>query len=58
MSILQVQNLSKAFGNKYAVRNVNLALTAGKIYGLVGPNGSGKSTLMKMIAGLFYPNFV
>lgn len=56
MSILQVQNLSKAFGNKYAVRNVNLALTAGKIYGLVGPNGSGKSTLMKMIAGLFYPN--
>lgn len=55
MAVLKTSNLAKSFGRKHAVRDADITIEKGKIYGLLGPNGSGKSTLMKMIAGLFYP---
>jgi ABC-2 type transport system ATP-binding protein len=52
MDLLKIENLNKKYYNKIALKNINLSLEQGKIYGLLGPNGSGKTTLMKVIAGL------
>ena len=49
MSIIEVKNVSKAFGPKVALDNVSLEIPEGKIFGLLGPNGAGKSTLIRII---------
>lgn len=54
-TLIQCQALSKAFGNVYALNNVNLNIESGHIIGLLGPNGSGKTTLIKLINGLLTP---
>lgn len=48
---LQLQNLSRQFGRKCAVDNINATLAPG-VYGLLGANGAGKTTLMRMICGV------
>ena len=53
--VLQVRGLTKRFGGLTAVKNLNLDLRAGEIFGLIGPNGSGKSTAMKAIMGIERP---
>jgi len=53
--LLQVQGLTKSFGNTIALNNISLSLPAGRIVGLLGPNGSGKTTLIKIISGLLTP---
>ena len=51
-AILEVRDVTKRFGGVTAVNRCSLALTPGKIYGLIGPNGSGKTTLFNCITGL------
>ncbi len=50
--LVQVDHLSKSYGNKVALKDVCLTIPTGKIIGLLGKNGSGKSTLIKLINGL------
>ena len=50
--MIEIVNLSKKFGNKQVLRNVNLCFEQGKVYGIVGENGAGKTTLFRCIAGL------
>ena len=54
--ILDCQNLTKYYGNKIALDNLNLTLEPGKIIGLLGPNGSGKTTFIKLLNGLLTPD--
>jgi ABC-2 type transport system ATP-binding protein len=49
---VNLDGVSKSFGTVQAVKNLNLQIDAGTIFGFLGPNGSGKSTTMKMILGL------
>ncbi|WP_341282145.1 ABC transporter ATP-binding protein [Paenibacillus sp. FSL H8-0537] len=53
--IVELQAVTKNYGSRKALHNINLNLEAGKIIGLLGSNGSGKSTLMKLAAGLIQP---
>ncbi|WP_055105589.1 ABC transporter ATP-binding protein [Paenibacillus ihumii] len=48
-------SLSKRYGTVYCVKDVNLSVCEGEIYGFLGPNGAGKSTTLKMILGLVQP---
>ena len=54
--VFEARGLSKSFGSRSALKNINLTLYRGKIVGLLGPNGSGKTTLMKLTAGLIQPD--
>lgn len=55
MVILKIKNLTKKFGDFYALNGVNMELSEGEIYGFIGPNGAGKSTTIKSILGLLKP---
>jgi ABC-type multidrug transport system ATPase subunit len=51
MNALTVRKVTKSFGDRQALDEVDLEVPAGKILGLLGPNGAGKSTLVKAIMG-------
>jgi ABC-2 type transport system ATP-binding protein len=53
--VIQVQNLSKAFGPKYAVSDLSFTVERGEVLGFLGPNGAGKSTTMRMVTGFIPP---
>lgn len=53
--ILQTNRLTKTIGGKELVKDVDLHIKKGEIYGFLGPNGAGKTTVMKMIANLWKP---
>jgi ABC-2 type transport system ATP-binding protein len=54
-NILECKDLTKTFGTKTALSNVNFSIGRGKIVGLLGPNGSGKTTLIKLCNELLTP---
>src|SRR5690625_3117540 len=54
-TIVEVNQLTKAFKGKEAVKNASFKIHKGEIFGLIGRNGAGKSTLLKMISGLIFP---
>lgn len=53
---LEVQHVSKTFGNYQALRDVNLKIEDGELVTLLGPSGSGKTTLLRIMAGLEEPD--
>ena len=55
MSIVALDNVSKAYGSQQVLEGINLALPQGKCLALIGHNGAGKTTLMKLILGLIRP---
>ena len=50
--MISIENLSKSYGSKKVLKNINLTLAKGKVYGIVGENGAGKTTLFNCISGL------
>lgn len=50
--LIEICGLSKAYGKKQALHNVDMVFEGGQIIGLLGPNGSGKTTLLKVMTGL------
>lgn len=52
---LEINNVSKRFKDNEILKDVNLTLNGGNIYGFIGINGSGKSVLLKMICGFYQP---
>ena len=56
MSVLQIQNVSKSFGNLRAVDDVSISLEQGDNLAIIGESGCGKTTLAKMIMGLITPD--
>jgi len=55
LTVLQLQELSRAFNGIYALSNINFTINEGEIVGLVGPNGAGKTTLFNLISGRLRP---
>lgn len=55
MPILECRSLTKNYGHKRALSEVDITIEPGRIVGLLGPNGSGKSTLIKLCNGLLTP---
>ena len=53
--MIKVKNVTKKYGNFYAVRNINFEVNDGEIVGFLGRNGAGKSTTMNMITGYIEP---
>lgn len=49
--MIKVQNLSKKYGNHYAVKDLSFEIEQGNVYGFLGPNGAGKSTTMNIMTG-------
>jgi ABC-2 type transport system ATP-binding protein len=54
--ILEAQGLSKNYGEKTALNNLNLQLSKGEIFSLLGPNGAGKSTTINLFLGFIKPS--
>ena len=54
--LLQVDELSIAFGGLKAVERFSLALPRGALYGLIGPNGAGKTTIFNLLTGIYRPD--
>src|SRR5215831_1196943 len=53
--VLRARNLSKRYGSRLAVDNLNLEVRRGEIFGFLGPNGAGKTTTIRMALGLIAP---
>jgi ABC-2 type transport system ATP-binding protein len=56
MVVIEVNGISKSFGDTQAVNNVSFEVTQGRIFGLLGPNGAGKTTAIRMINHILIPN--
>src|SRR5215831_14836461 len=55
MAILDIKNCTKRFGGLVAVKNLNMSLRQGDLYGLIGPNGAGKTTVFNLMTGVYTP---
>lgn len=56
VAVIEAKELSKRYGRRYAVHNVDFRIQSGEIVGFLGPNGAGKTTTMRMLAGLIRPS--
>lgn len=55
MAVLEISGLSKRFGSKEIIRNFDLSVEEGTIFGFLGPNGAGKTTTIRLISGILTP---
>jgi ABC-2 type transport system ATP-binding protein len=55
-AVIEAEQLCRSFGPLMAVRNLNLQVAKGRIYGFLGPNGSGKTTAIRVLTGLLAPS--
>ena len=55
ITVIEVKNLVKKYGDHVAVNDLSFNIEKGKIYGFLGPNGAGKSTTMNIITGYLAP---
>ena len=53
--MIEITNLSKSYGIKQALQNLNLKIEPGKIFGFLGHNGAGKSTTIKTLVSIHNP---
>ena len=56
MTVIEVENLRKRYGDTVAVRDVSFTVDRGEIFGILGPNGAGKTTTVECVAGLRRPD--
>jgi energy-coupling factor transporter ATP-binding protein EcfA2 len=56
MNVIEIENVTKTFGDIRAIDGLSLNVPRGAIYGFIGPNGSGKATTLRMIVNIFYPD--
>ncbi|HXR03839.1 MAG TPA: ABC transporter ATP-binding protein [Verrucomicrobiae bacterium] len=54
--VIDVQGITKRFGNRTVVNNIPMQVRRGEVYGFLGPNGSGKTTFLRMLCGLLKPD--
>ncbi len=57
MAIVEIQGLTKRYGNFSALDNLNLEVKKGEVLGYLGPNGSGKTTTIRLMLGMIQPTF-
>jgi len=55
-ALLDVRQVSRRFGGLTAVKNLNLQVSSGMLYGLIGPNGAGKTTVFNLLTGVYEPS--
>ena len=56
MDVLEIENVTKTFGDFTAVDSISLSIRKGSIFGLIGPNGAGKTTTIRMIMNIIAPD--
>ena len=56
MSVIEVENLSKSFGNVKALDSISFSVNRGELFGLIGPDGAGKTTLFRLLTTLLNPD--
>ena len=56
-SAIVISRLTKSFGDRNAISNINLTVERGEIFGFLGPNGAGKSTTLRTLLGFLRPTF-
>lgn len=56
MNAIQMKNLTKYYGKQLGVKDLNLSIDEGSIYGFIGPNGAGKSTTLRMLMNIIFPS--
>lgn len=55
MSVIEMNHLTKQYGKSRGIKDINLSVEEGEIFGFIGPNGAGKSTAIRTLLGLIYP---
>ena len=56
MNVIEASDLSKNYGNDVGIKNINLEIKKGEVFGFIGPNGAGKSTFIRTLLGLLHPS--
>lgn len=55
MNVIEINNLTKTYGNARGISNISFNVEEGEIFGFIGPNGAGKSTTIRTLLGLIHP---